>query len=696
YHFVYQVNGGAAQTIATATGNGVSLAVPTGTAGDFIYSLISVSDASSTSCSNPASGSATIRVKALPSALISGTTAVCQGSAAMVHLSGSGGTAPYLFRYQVNGASTQSILSDGDGNMDIPVPTNTAGILTYALQGVQDAGGNGCAANSGGTAAITVNGLPEAVISGTTAVCQNSASPMIHFAGSGGTPPYTFVYRVNGGDPLSVSTSAGSEVDIPVPTATPGVYAYSLVSITDGSSTACSNGANGTATVTIHALPGATLSGTTAVCQHTVSPDLLFTGTDGIAPYTFTYRVNDGANQTITTVSGNSVSLAAPTDVAGSFHYTLIRVQDGSSTSCAASVSGEATVTVYALPEDAVINTSEPHLCNGTSGSIRVLNYTQGNQYQWLYNGAPLRVTTGDTIMNRQSGRFTVRSVSAQGCLAAGVSKEVKITTGNVPAPVILGKTTICDSGMTKLIATNYQQPFEVWRWTDPPDSLHKAKIYGWDSSFFGHAGQYQVWVMTDGCYDSTLVTISANDTEYPAGRILLDKDSVEYGGRVLITADVSGANEYHWDLGNGKQFVSTDKTVAEHFYVVADSIAIQLKAVSAYNCQTDFMAFLKVLPPSPVVLKDASISGNLKDWNLFPIPFHDHLKLSVILERSEQIRLDMFTAEGKWVRSWIKKGNRGENLFPLEGVDQLPSQVVYYVTANYNGKKHFDTIIKY
>jgi hypothetical protein len=265
-----------------------------------------------------------------------------------------------------------------------------------------------------------------------------------------------------------------------------------------------------------------------------------------------------------------------------------------------------------------------------------------------------------------------------------------------VPAPVILGKTKVCDSGVTKLIATNYQQPFEVWRWTDPPDRKQPRKIYGWDSSFFGHAGQYQVWVMQDGCFDSTLVTISANDTEYPAGKIKLDKDSVEYGGRVLITADITGAHEYYWDFGNGNQLISLDKTIAENFYVTADTVTIKLKAVSDNNCQSAFTAFLKVLPKPPVAIKDESFSGNLKDWNLFPIPFHDHLQLSVILARSEQIRLDMFTAEGKWIRSSIKKGNRGENLFQLEGVDQLPAQVVYYVTAIYNGEKHFDKVVKY
>ena len=48
--------------------------------------------------------------------------------------------------------------------------------------------------------------------------------------------------------------------------------------------------------------PSATIAGTTTVCQNAASPLINFTGSAGTAPYTFTYRINGGANQTITTV----------------------------------------------------------------------------------------------------------------------------------------------------------------------------------------------------------------------------------------------------------------------------------------------------------------------------------------------------------------------------------------------------------
>ena len=59
------------------------------------------------------------------------------------------------------------------------------------------------------------------------------------------------------------------------------------------------------ATVTINPLPTASISGTTAVCVGATAPNVTFTGANGTAPYTFTYKINSGSNQTVTTTSGN-------------------------------------------------------------------------------------------------------------------------------------------------------------------------------------------------------------------------------------------------------------------------------------------------------------------------------------------------------------------------------------------------------
>ena len=93
----------------------------------------------------------------------------------------------------------------------------------------------------------------------------------------------------------------------------------------------------------------ATITGTTKVCQNSTNPVITFTGSGGTAPYTFTYKINGGADETVTTTTtGNSVTVTQATNVAGPFIYTLVSVKD--KTSSPQAISGTATITVNAPP----------------------------------------------------------------------------------------------------------------------------------------------------------------------------------------------------------------------------------------------------------------------------------------------------------------------------------------------------------
>ena len=73
-----------------------------------------------------------------------------------------------------------------------------------------------------------------ATISGSTTVCQNAPNPLITFTGSGGTAPYTFTYKINGGDDLTILTSGtNSSITISASTISVGTFNYTLVSVKD-------------------------------------------------------------------------------------------------------------------------------------------------------------------------------------------------------------------------------------------------------------------------------------------------------------------------------------------------------------------------------------------------------------------------------------------------------------------------------
>ncbi|NCI51316.1 hypothetical protein GWC95_15415 [Sediminibacterium roseum] len=645
------------------------------------------------------SANTTVVVNPLPTASIAGTNAVCQNSASpSILFTGNNAIAPYTFFYKINGGSTQTVTTTSGNSVSVVVPTSAFGIFAYELVGVQESSSTTCYNAASGTATVTVNELPAATIAGTTTVCKNSSAPSITFTGSGGVAPYTFTYSINGGTSQTVTTTSGNSVSVSVPTSAPGTFAYTLISVKESSGTTCSNTASGTATVSVRDLPNASIAGSTAVCQFAATPKVTFTGSNGVAPYTFTYRINDGTNQTITTTSGISVSLPVPTNVAGSFVYTLLSVAESGTATCANTASGSVEVVVNAQPVNAIIATPNTHLCNGETGNITVMNWQEGFSYTWYRDGVLFATSTAQSISVTLAGSYTVMVTSPEGCTAAALSNVVLITAGTISNPVITGKLKVCEGGKTNLYLTptNALMAYEKILWThlqkEPPlyDSVNNS------NRFSAAAGQYRILVKREGCVDSTSVAVTANDTEVPAGELTIFPKAIPYGGRTTLTAQVNNTERYEWDFGDGRKAVTVSGSLEQAFFSTHDTVLVRLRAVSETNCQADFTAMLLIGKPGKPSIPDVPFAGNLKDWNFFPVPFREELKLSVILQRNEKIRLDLFTGDGSWVRSYEFSGKKGENLFQLHKLESLAPGVVYFVTGIYNGEKHYDKIYKY
>jgi len=465
YTFTYKVNGGANQVVTTSSGNSVTIAAPTNVVGTFIYTLVSVQDGSTTACSQAQAGSATIIVNPLPTATISGTTAVCRNAASpLITFTGASASAPYTFTYNINGGANQVISTTAGNSVTLPAPTSTAGTFNYNLVSVQDGSSTTCSQAQSGSATVIVNPLPTAAISGATTVCESSTAPLITFTGASASAPYTFTYNINGGPSLFVTTSSGNSVNVTAPTNVPGTFTYNLLSVQDGSTTACIQAQSGTATVVVHPLPTATISGTTSVCLNSFPPLITFTGASASAPYTFTYNINGGANQQITTVSGNSITISAPTNALGSFNYNLVSVQDGSSTTCVQAQAGTATVTVNLLPTATISGTTS--VCfNGTPPLVTFTGASTSPPYTFTYNingGASQLITTtsGSSVTlpapTSAVGNFTYNLISVQdGSLytcSQAQSGSATITVNPLPTATISGTNSVCQNSTAPLI----------------------------------------------------------------------------------------------------------------------------------------------------------------------------------------------------------------------------------------------------
>ncbi|MEO7172251.1 GEVED domain-containing protein [Flavobacterium sp.] len=299
------------------------------------------------------------------------------------------------------------------------------------------------------TVTVSVNPLPTAAIGGTIAVCRNATVPLVTFTGAAGTAPYTFTYKINGGTNQTVTTTSGNSVTVSAPTTTAGTFAYSLVSVQDSSSSACSNTQTGTATITVNPLPTATISGGATVCQN-ASNSITFTGANGTAPYTFTYKINGGSNQTVTTTSGNSVTVSATTSTAGTFVYSLVSV---SGAFCSQTQTGSTTVTVNPLPTATISGTTSVCL-NATAPSVTFTGATGTAPYTFTYKingGSDQTVTTTSgnsvtvSVPTGTAGTYIYSLVSVAGVNCSQTQTGSATVTVNAPTT---GTTTIsaCDS----------------------------------------------------------------------------------------------------------------------------------------------------------------------------------------------------------------------------------------------------------
>ncbi|WP_164490069.1 Ig-like domain repeat protein [Runella sp. SP2] len=135
--------------------------------------------------------------------------------------------------------------------------------------------------------------------------------------------------------------------------------------------------------VTMKALPTAAITGGGVACKDGASPTVVFTGNGGVTPYKFTYKINDGAPQTVTTTSGNSVTVSAPTGVVGTSVYTLLSVEESSSTTCSQSqlgsvevkIQGKPTITLTTLQQTLNEGNSQV-LCDTDANPVNGLQFT--------------------------------------------------------------------------------------------------------------------------------------------------------------------------------------------------------------------------------------------------------------------------------------------------------------------------------
>jgi gliding motility-associated-like protein len=647
YTFTYNINGGPNLTITTVIGNSVSLAVPTGAAGTFTYNLVSVVDATSALCSQAQTGAATVIVNPLPTAGIAGNTAVCVNAPSPdITFTGATGVAPYTFMYNINGGPNQSVTTISGNSVTVPVPTTVAGTFTYNLVSVQSSGPVSCLQSQTGSVAVTVNPLPTASISGTITVCKNAPSPNVTFTGGAATAPYTFTYTVNGGPNLTLTTTIGNSITVAAPTTTAGTFTYNLVSVQEASSTLCSQPQSGTVIVTVNDLPTASIAGTTEVCVNAPSPAVTFTGAGTSAPYTFTYTINGGPNLTVSTVSGNTVSIPVPTAAAGTFTYNLISVLDGTATLCSQAQTGSAVVTVNPLPtsnfsfiipscETRVIGFND--LSTPNVGALTTWAWNFGDPGSGANNIAALQ-NPSHTFAAAGAYTVSLSVTNDKGCISNPVT-SIPVTINNRPESgfmvpeVCINDAATVFTDTSKIAVGTIDPAGYFWNFGDPGSGAANFATTMNGSHLYTAIGLYNVMhVVTSalGCKDTVYhdIFINAADpvSDFTISNLagLCSNDSVSLVNKSTISQGSVTKLEIYWDVvGAPLAFDVIDvpvfNGVYKHKYPTLQTPAnytIRIIAYSGAICFTNRTAIVTVNAAPRVQF------NNMPDACLDAVPF--------------------------------------------------------------------------
>lgn len=202
---------------------------------------------------------------------------------------------------------------------------------------------------------ITVNPVLDLVPLVDQSVCNGAMTSPITFVSNttGGTVNYSWV-----NDNTSIGLKADGTGDISSFPAvntgsTPQIATITVTSTYTNAGETCSS--TEVFTITVNPSPKATITGLNnfLVCENDTAPFITFEGSDGVAPYTFTYQINSDPIQQVTSSgTSNSATVSISTANSGSNVITLLSVSDSSiPTACVS--------TDITLPNEAFVDVQE-------------------------------------------------------------------------------------------------------------------------------------------------------------------------------------------------------------------------------------------------------------------------------------------------------------------------------------------------
>jgi ligand-binding SRPBCC domain-containing protein len=338
------------------------------------YTLVSVTDNKGCVRSSGFTGSPiTITVNPLPQGSLTANGPFCVTGTGQLTWTSTAGAGPFTVIYNdgVANRTANSVTSGTAFNaFTNPVTTTT----TYTLVSVTDS--KGCVRSSGFTGAtitITVNPLPQGILTANGPFCVTGTGQLT-WTSTAGAGPFTVIYNDGVANRTANSVTSGTAFNVftnPVTTTT----IYTLVSVTDNNGCVRSSGfTGGSITITVSPLPQGSITSNSPLCV-TGTGQITWTSTAGVSPFTVVY--NDGvADRSVGGVTSGTAFNVFTNPVTTTTTYTLVSVTDSKGCVRSSGFTGNtATITVNPLPTITPA-ASAATVCFSTSAQTTPLTYS--------------------------------------------------------------------------------------------------------------------------------------------------------------------------------------------------------------------------------------------------------------------------------------------------------------------------------
>lgn len=663
----YRLYNGSTPVGAPLTGTGSALNFGTITAPG-TYTVLATN--TSTSCTNDASGSATVVMNSLPTAYtVMGGGSYCAGEAGL-HVRLSWSQVGVLY-----------ILYNGTSAVGTPVP-GTGFLLDFGLQTMAGTytvvGMNAstfCTRNMNGSATIFVNPTPTVYsVTGGGSYCAGGTGVTV---GLGASTTGVNYMLYNGstviGSPL---VGTGSSLNFGLQTAA-GTYTVLAVN----ASTSCMNNMSGSATVVVNPLPTVySVTGGGSYCDGGTGVNIGLSGSNaGI-----NYQLYNGSSSIGGIVAGTGASLSLGMNTLPGI-YTVMATN--ASTMCTNNMLGSATISVNPLPDTFTVTGGGYYCTTGSSDSVITaaeagstahhigLSGSQPGMIYLLQNGfisvgSPV-AGTGlpiDFGVQYVAGNYTVLAINATTLCTRSMNGSVDIDINRVVVPTITilpdGSLTICE-GRPIFFNTMTTHP------GTSPGYLWKVDgiVVSNDSSYTYTPSDSDVVTvqLTSNAIcaipSTATYTVSMNVVVPVVPAVTISADpgtSIAPGQSVTFTANATNGGTlplYRWYLNNVLIPGATNQTYTSNTLSNDDSISVQLTRNDACGLSSFNAVVMKV------GVGVADVSSNIEQIVVAPNPNNGTFRLTGTLGTlaTTEVLMSITTITGQTVYTGKLKAEGGK-----------------------------------